>query len=132
MRHLHKYKLDFSPALKYIRYALENANTMSIELLNHLNFKDGIFFTLLPSDSNIERIYEFESGMVLPQNPEQIYYIAEERNSFSIIPTIREELCELILEEIKSNDRMSCVFDDVLRSPNDNFNKSLILSHGLI
>jgi hypothetical protein len=131
MKHLNKHKLDFFPTWKYVQDALDNANTLSLELLSYVNFKDGFFFTLLPPDANIERIYEFESGMVLHQNPEQICFIAGEKSTYAIIPTIRDELSRLILEDIKSKDQLSCIFDDVLHSSNDKFYRNLIFSHGL-
>jgi hypothetical protein len=57
MKHLNKHNLDFSSTWKYVQFVLDNANRLSCELLNTVNFADGCFFTLLPNDANIKRIY---------------------------------------------------------------------------
>ncbi len=132
MKHLNKHTLDFAPTWKYVQHTLDHANTLSSELLKIVDFKDGCFFTLLPRDANTERLYEFETGMILPQNPEETCSIAGEISTYSVIPTTRDELSQLILEDIKSKTQLTCVFDDVLRSPSDKFSTNLILSHGFI
>lgn len=131
MKQLHKHELDFDPAREYVQNSLDKANTLSSELLNLLNFKNGIFFTLLPNDANIERLYEFKAGGILPQNPIQEYVVAGEKATYSIIPTIGDEVSELILKEIKSKEKLCCVFDDVLRSPADKHHMDLFHAHGL-
>lgn len=66
MYQLIKHSLEFELPYLFFKDSLEDANTLSNELLNLLNFKDGSFFTLLPEDANLERIYELETGLVLP------------------------------------------------------------------
>jgi hypothetical protein len=74
--------------VKYFKYNLEGLNTLSIELLNFIHFDQGSFFTLLPDNSNYDRLYEFEAGLVLPQNPEIEYFVSGRRCTYSHIPTI--------------------------------------------
>src|ERR1700722_11302209 len=69
MKKLIRHELEFEQTLKYVQETIGNANELSIELLRVINFKNGVFFTLLPDDANIERIYEFVRGIVLVQNP---------------------------------------------------------------
>jgi len=130
MKQLNKHKLNFDPTWKYVKNNLEKATTLSAELLNLLDFKNGHFFTLLPNDANIKRLYEFEGGVILPQNPEQEYFVSGKRATYSIIPTIRKELSELILKKIESKDKLCCVFDDVVRIPTDK-HMALFHSYGL-
>src|ERR1700679_4131068 len=104
MKQLFKHNLCFDLAFEYVKHVQDDANALSCEILKSVNFSDGCFFTLLPADANLERIYEFQSGMILPQNPEQTYFIAGEKSTYSAIPNIKDELCKLILEEIKSHD----------------------------
>jgi len=131
MKQLNKHKLNFTTVFKYVQFNLYNVNTLSSELLKFINFNHGNFFTLLPNDANIERLYNFETGLILPQNSEKKYVPSEGEDAYSVIPTIRNELSELILKEIKSNNRLSCVFDDVIRSPMDKYHMELFHSHGL-
>lgn len=131
MKQLNKYKLNFDPTWEYVKNNLENATTLSSKLLSLLDFGKGHFFTLLPNDANIERLYEFEDGIILPQNPEQQYFILGEIATYSITPTIAEELSELILKEVGFKDELCCVFDDVLRSRTDKHQPDLFYTHGL-
>ena len=57
MKKLKKHKLKFDLTWKYIQNSLREINTLSNELLNLLKFKNGKFFTLLPWNANVERIY---------------------------------------------------------------------------
>ena len=112
MKNLHKHFLDNEKTFSFFSDSLENANTLSSEVLNSIAFKDGHFFTLLPEDANLERLYEFKWGAILPQNPR----IRHENSNgyYSIKPTIREELSFLIREKIISNDNLISIFDNFL------------------
>ena len=131
MKQLNKHKLDFDLTIKYVKNNLENVNSLSSELLRSVEFKDGFFFTLLPNDANIKRIYEFESGIILSQNPEKKYFISEKQATYSIIPSIREEISELIFKEMKSKCGLYCIFDDVIRSRKDKHHMDLFYECGL-
>lgn len=122
---LHRYDLDFQRTLAYLRKSLTNANTLSDILLEVIDFKKGSLFTLLPEGSNLERLYEFEAGVILPQNP-RIVTCSEEgvSSSYSITPSISKKLSEIILETLKNRENITCIFDDIIRSPSDPFKSS--------
>lgn len=126
-----RYNLSLDPTLQYVKKTLDNANTLSSVLLKLIDFDEGNFFTLLPEKSNIERLYEFESGIVLPQNPEQKYASDETKATFATIPTIKNELSELIMQNININNKLSCIIDDVIRYATDKFHMELFNEHGL-
>ncbi len=67
MRQLYKHLLDFDATWKFTYDSLYDVNQLSSELLNVIDFKSGYFFTLLPKEANIERLYEFKTGLILPQ-----------------------------------------------------------------
>jgi hypothetical protein len=121
---LNKYELDFSSAWEYTLNTLDDANALSIELLKLLDFKEGYFFTLLPEDSNFERLYEFKAGVILPQFPVQEQIIDEKKITFSRIPNRRKELSEMILKAMNSKPQFSCIFDDVRGRPHDKWSDS--------
>lgn len=121
MKKLNKHQLEFNPVWEYVQDNLDDVNTLSSELLQLLDFKKGHFFTLLPNDANFEEIYHFKYGGILPQYPEEKYFINGHWSSYSWIPDIYLELSQLILKEITYKDRLSCFMDDVLASPKDEY-----------
>jgi hypothetical protein len=131
MKRLNKHKLDFSFAWKYVQDDLDKTNALSSELLNLLNFKNGYFFTLLPDDANTQAIHNFKVGGILPQNPIEEYFLNGHKATYSIKTSIRDELSQLILKEMASHKRLSCIFDDVGCSPTKSKGYPLFDSHGL-
>jgi hypothetical protein len=131
MSRLIKYKLEFSSAFEFVQETLDQANTMSSELLNLLNFVKGSFFTFLPVGINQARLYEFSSGGI-----DQRFYKTnndpEKSNGNSLIHDIRNKFCDLILKKIQKQIDLVCVFDDVLRSPTDSYGMDLFHSNGLL
>ena len=101
MKVLHKHKLDFNLSVKYVENRLNNVNKLSCELLKCINFNDGEFFALLPNDAHFENLHEFENGGILQQNPEEEYLISGKKSTYSIIPTIDDELCLIIYNKLK-------------------------------
>lgn len=123
---LHRYELDSEKALNYICKSLKDANGLSDVLLEEIDLKTGSFFTLLPDGSNLDRLYEFESGVILPQNPRIVTCSKEGvSSSYSITPNIREKLSEIILEMLENRGNITCIFDDIIRSPRGHFKSSL-------
>lgn len=114
---LNRYELNFDQTWEYIYNNLQGGNTLSSELLHLIDFRKGRFFTLLPNDANLERKYEFEAGLVLKQNPVQEYFINGKKCTYSEIPTINEQIAYLIIQKTKYNNKLSCVFEEVLASP---------------
>lgn len=127
-----KYNLDFDKAMKFTRDSLDQVNSLSNELLNAILFQDGSFFTLLPDRSNLERLYEFETGLILPQNPNEEYISNGHKATYSKIPTIRHQLAKLIVEEITKSEHLSCLFDDTKRSFSDKVYINLYYTNGIV
>ncbi|MDR3624644.1 MAG: hypothetical protein P4L16_05850 [Chlamydiales bacterium] len=129
MKKLNRIELEFEQAFKYVIYNLEGGQSLSVELIAAINFREGCFFTLLPDDYNHPILYQFECGGILPQNPTIEYEVCGEKCSYSIIPTIQNELSLYILDRLKLSDNVSCIFDDVLRSTNSPDLKMPPLNH---
>lgn len=130
MDQLNKHILHFDTTWEYAYQSLHEVNTLSSELLNLVDFKKGSFFTLLPTGANLERLYEFKAGLILPQYPEEEYFVNGRKATFTRIPTIEEELSELILNEVRSKE-LCCIFDDVIRLSTDKNHEMLFKIHGL-
>jgi hypothetical protein len=115
MNRLFRYPLRYEFLYPYFKDILEGANTLSDELINMVNFDQGDFFTLLPNEINLERIYEFKMGGILPQY-EEIYN--ENGSSYQYIPNIDNELSEYIASLLHDS-ASTCIIDDVLREYNN-------------
>jgi hypothetical protein len=131
MKNLRRYDLDFSLALKYFQFTLNDANKLSSEILENVRFDLGKFFTLLPLDANVNKIHEFRYGGLLFQNPILEYGKGQKKSRHQIIPTIREELAEFIELKIQKNKSISCIFDDVTLSLRNYFDNDLFRDFGL-
>lgn len=99
MRILKHYDLNFDLTWPYVEHNLNWANTLSVQLLKLLDFKQGNFFTYL-----------------LPNTHEDIYQF-----KYSIFSRVinRKEMIKFITEYVKQNNILSCLFEDTLRSPTD-------------
>lgn len=112
-----RYDLEFHCTLDYFTSKLTDVNALSTTLVDSLDFHSGVFFTLLPKTPNLDNLYEFERGGILPQNAPVKYSTGE--GSFTIIPSTKEEVGEFISQEIHYDKNLVCVLDDISRTPND-------------
>ncbi|MCB1106854.1 MAG: hypothetical protein KDK76_02015 [Chlamydiia bacterium] len=112
MKKLCRHQLDFHLTFAYFEENLEGSNALCSKLLELINFQNGSFFNLLPTDADLTNQYEFEQGGILPQNPEEEYFIDGKKSTYVRIPTIKNELSAFIFKEI-SKHSFSCIFDDV-------------------
>ena len=120
LRELNRHNLDYEKALAYFKDQLNPGHALSTELLNYLDFKNGQFFTLLPVDADLNRIYDFFGGLILPQNPTHTY-INElgKKSSYTWIPTLKKEMSAYIYQLIQLKYSSIAVFEDVLHRPED-------------
>lgn len=121
MMKLNRHELDFDLTYKYIQQNLNETNALSSELLKLIDFKNGVFFTLLPNEANFERCYKFEEGAILPQYPEQKYYVSGKECSYSMKPSIRKEISKLIYKEMNKTSKLICILDSVNSSYEEMF-----------
>jgi hypothetical protein len=66
-------------------------------------------------------LYEFKDGIILPQNPEMKYLLAQTEATYSIIPTMHDEIACFLFQEGKKSDSFVYIFDDVLGSPSESY-----------
>jgi hypothetical protein len=119
MNQLNKHLLRYNITFDFIFKNLNNLNALSKEILKILDFEKGIFFTLLPPDANLDRLYKFDEGSILLQNPEKKIKILGKNYLGSQIPSIDDELCHLVINKTSKNSNFSLIFDDVIRLPTD-------------
>jgi hypothetical protein len=90
MRELIKYALESKKVYPYFKDRLDEVNELSIQVINVVDFEEGCFFTLLPKDANLNRIYNLNEGMILPQNPKLLGN--DGKSLYQYIPTLQEEV----------------------------------------
>jgi hypothetical protein len=123
VRKVKQYYLDFDKSLSYFKNCLEDANTLSTEILKKINFSEGSFFTILPEEAILSRIYEFPYGGIIPPKPygKKLYKIPGTNQKFhpQQVVTLINEFVNYIVNVIDTNKKLSCVFEDVIKSPDD-------------
>lgn len=131
MKLLEKCLLNQEETFEYFKESIGYPNTISREILKELNFQKGNFFTLLPKNANLENLYKFSCGGILPQNPIQQKSVDGQQSYYTIIPKIDMELSEFIYK-IQTDSHMSSLFDDILTSPLDKDLGDLFYQHGVL
>ncbi len=104
--------LNHAQAFAYFQYTLADASTLSLLLLKNLNFEMGRFYTLLPDDANPDQIHEFRLG--------------------GIAKGVRDQVNAIVLNKISTNNRLSCVFDDINDTFKPEYEDALFSSCGLV
>jgi hypothetical protein len=119
MKKMFEHQLQYDRSFDYIKNNLENTSSLSTELLHLVSFESGSFFTILPIDANFEKLYDFDSGGILPQNIEKEFVSSKNLGTYSEIPTLQDELANYVIRKAKKNKKLSCVLDDIDRSPDN-------------
>src|ERR1700733_5429433 len=99
-RNLQRFNLDYKLTYKYLIDNFNAANALSIELLGVINSINGCFFTFLTPEANEKNLYQFYNSI------------------FSFVIDV-EEAAKFIFDYLKNDTCLTCVFEDVLRSPNN-------------
>ena len=121
IRKLIRFELDMDRTKEYVIHNLSYGNTLSKELVKLIDFSKGRFFTLLPRERNIENLYEFECGGILPQYPAIKYGPTGGEYWFRPIPTIQDEIGFILLKLCEKQPNLSGIFEDFYISPDSEF-----------
>ncbi len=120
MKKLIKHELNLDLTWSFVQENLDNANALSIECLKHFKRQEGHFYTLLPEDANLEYLYRFKYGCILPQNPIKYGPVADLGNYYySETSSIRINLSQIIGDVLQRDGKISFIIDDVLSSTTD-------------
>lgn len=96
MTKLNVCELDFEKALTYFQENLLDTDTLSTQLIKLVNFESGRFFTFYSKNADHKKIYEFQHG--------------------GIVGSVRQQIKSLLLEIVKLNNRLCCIFDNAASS----------------
>jgi hypothetical protein len=120
MKKLIRYELNAELVWPFFQDNLDGANALSIELLKIFKKEEGWFFTLLPEDANLEYLYRFQYGGILPQNPMNYGPISNLGNfHYRENVCITDNLVNIIGDILQGDENISCIIDDVIRYSTD-------------
>jgi hypothetical protein len=72
---------------------------------------------LLPEDANLEYLYRFKYGCILPQNPIKYGPVADLGNYYySETPSISDNVAQMIEDALQRDSTITCIIDDVIRN----------------
>lgn len=116
-----RHELDFEKTYPYFIDHIESESYLSKMILNEIDFKQGVFFTILPGNANIEKVYKFREGEINPsESTGEIHYNQITKLPFILqrIVTMDNELSKFIAKFLKENN--PCVIvEDVMRKPTE-------------
>ncbi len=65
-RQILKHELNFDKTINYFIDHIQCGNTLSKKVIERINFELGIFFTFLPFNANVNGLYDFSYGGIIP------------------------------------------------------------------
>jgi len=110
MVQLKRFELDFEKAFAYAEGQTTDINTLATNLKELVNWESGRFFAYLPKDVQLENIHAFKHGKITTDIDKVKYFI---------------------LNELKRNNQLSCIFDDFSDEFEDGDNGPLFQTCGL-
>jgi hypothetical protein len=133
-RVLVKHDLDNKKAKQYFLDILRVGNALSKIVLEHLIFEEGVFYTLLTEDADLDQLYKFDSGGILPGLPEEEVFLEGFKKPFigERINSIDPELAGFMYQLLNKDKERSIIFEDATQSiddPNIDFFRLHGLSH---
>lgn len=103
-----EHDLLFDRTYEYFIDHIKDGNTLSKTVVQNVDFRNGVFFTFLPENANIDRLYEFQYGGIIPQNISQ-------PSTQGVTP--RNAFTQFIAKYLKKTGNPSVIFEDLLAEP---------------
>jgi len=119
MKLLKKVDLDFVPTWDYARDQLEGGNSLSSQLLKLVEFEKGYFYLMLPDEADRSHLYNFTWPGLMPKGSIKEINVLGKTRKAEIINSLTPEIACFLTEEIKVDKECVCIFEDVMRSPNE-------------
>ena len=121
-----KYKeiaLTEPKAVAYIREHLGYGHTLSSYFLEKVDLQTGYVTTGLPGNANLEKVYNFKYGGILPTAPESEWrrVIGKDGRKFVMVPTPRffSYTVEIISSFLKGGAGRICILENATNKPTD-------------
>ncbi len=111
MKILDRYTLDLSKTLAYLQDNLSGTNLLSSEICKLVEFKNGVFYTLLPKNLTDEQLYGFKWG--------------------GLGGNVREKVVDLLFHQLQNNPELLCIFDDIDGTYTPSYDEESFLQTGV-
>ena len=110
------YLLDFDKTYPYIIDHLKNGHSLAQQISTNIDFRKGKFFTLLPNNAVLNRIYLYHQGGILPSlgRLETARYA-----NFWPIPNTDQQLIEFIYAYFLEHNSHELIIDHVIARTSD-------------
>ncbi len=117
-----KHRLDFNKTYPFFIDHIKCDKTLSQEVVKRIDFKQGDFFTILPKNAVISRLYKFSEGGIIP------LLVLEGETRFNLsgvaftpreIRSTDDDLVGFTIKYLKTNSKRFLFVDSYNESPND-------------
>lgn len=123
MNNLEKHLLKFEITYNYVINHLDDGKILSQVILKNCNFKLGNFYTILPKNANLDALYHFEIGGIIPQEKEiQLIDFIGSTAKYQELTSTEDSAIEYVYNYIK-NKKGIVILEDVVREKKDNLVK---------
>ena len=114
------YTLEKPEAKAFLRKCLEAGRILSAEILKTVTLDDGYISTAFPKDSNLEKLYSFEEGGIIPPAPKSEWKKTA-HGRWEPVATFRKYIVDVIHSFVNQGDGYCCIIEDALAKPTDSF-----------
>lgn len=119
-RKIDKYILDYR---KVFTFFIDHIlwKELSIKISNKIEFKDGLFYTLLPKDAVVEKLYDLSSGNMIPPVPSEEIDYKKDGSEFHVqkVLTLDSELTIFIHDYLIKNNNSFVIIEDTHAESSD-------------
>ena len=121
-KNLGRYYLEYDQTVNYFKEHINSGRILSQIVLSEIDFKNGKFFTFLPNNAFLERIYNFEIG-IIPVIPIQEEHPNEDLKNFNngVVLTTIDECSSAILDFLNFQRENCCNVENYMLSRDSNF-----------
>lgn len=118
MRKIVKHFLEFDKTISYFLDHIEYDTILSKKIINKINFTEGSFFTILPENADLNRLYDFKWGGVIPPvyYGDQVYYLKNDSEGFipQKVQTMDFEFSKYIINFMQINPESCLIIENVM------------------
>ncbi len=125
MREIKKHNLDLDKTISYFIDHIKCGKTLSEKVIKKTDFQQGNFFTLLPVDAELDRLYAFSYGGIIPAVSCGILACEVKGYPDGFHPqqviTMDQELSEFISSYVKTSPNYCAVVENVIMEPSETY-----------
>ena len=115
-----KYDLDFEKTIAYFLKHIDWGTSLSKKMVEKINFNNGFFFTFQPINADKQKLYNLNSGGILPQQ-EPIRLPKFSKSIFVPIPDIVPNIADYIFTFLNTNEKRLMIFENFEARPQDKY-----------